>query len=131
MAEKPSLRVAPPVPDNIDDWERHTKAEPTLNDLVEAIHRMLVNESASYRALLRATYDAHAVTGSLSFDNCLAAIEIQKKAKDLGSEVANEKLAIINLALGVVLRRYKMDRKTRRNLVGGEVVPTEGNSSSE
>lgn len=122
------LRVAPPVPDNIDDWVRHIKAERTLNDLVEDIHRQLVNGSEKYRELLRATYDAHAVTGSLSFDNCLASMMIQEKATQLGvSDVVDEKLAIINLALGVVLGRYKMRRKQRRNMLGGEEVPTDNN----
>jgi hypothetical protein len=43
--------------------------------------------------------------------------------------VANEKLAIINLALGVVLRRYKASRKQRRNTLGGVEVPTEGQNN--
>lgn len=120
--------VAPALPADIDDWTRHIKAERTLNDLVEDIHRQLVNESERYRALLRATYDAHAVEGSLSMDNALAAMMIRDKAKDIGSEVAGEKLAIINMALGVVLRRYKASRKQRRNTVGGEQVPTDDNN---
>jgi hypothetical protein len=120
------IREAPPLPENIDDWERHIKAERTLNDLVEDIHRILVNDDAKYRAYLRATYDAHAVEGSLAADNVLAAIIIREKAKEIGStEVATEKLAIINLALGVVLRRYHASRKQRRNMIGGEQVPPE------
>jgi len=124
------LRQAPPLPENIDEWERHLKAERTLNDLVEDVHRILVNENAKYRGYLRAVYDAHAVTGSLAFDNCKACEILQEKAKDLGStEVAEEKLAIINLALGVVLRRYHASRKQRRNTLGGEEVPTGDNHS--
>jgi len=122
------LREAPPLPERIEEWERHSKAERTLNDLVEDIHRMLVNEDAKYRSYLRAVYDAHAVEGSLAADNVLAAMIIRQKAKDIGStEVENEKLAVINLALGVVLRRYHSSRKQRRNMVGGEEVPTESN----
>jgi hypothetical protein len=123
-----ALRQAPPLPENIEDWERHIKSERTLNDLVEDIHRILVNEDPKYRAYLRATYDAHAVEGSLAADNVLAAMIIREKAKEIGStEVAQEKLAIINLALGVVLRRYHASRKQRRNTVGGEEVPSEKN----
>jgi hypothetical protein len=119
---------APPLPASIEDWTRHIKAERTLNDLVEDIHRILVNESDQYRKLLRATYDAHAVTGSLSFDNCFACQMIQTKAKEIGSrEVGEEKPAVINMALGVVLRRYHASRKQRRNTVGGEEVHTENN----
>jgi hypothetical protein len=119
--------VAPPLPESIEGWTRYLKAERTLNDQVEDVHRLLVEEE-KYRALLRATYDAHAVEGSLAADNVLASMMIREKAKDIGSiDVANEKLAIINLALGVVLRRYHATRKQRRNTVAGEEVPTEGN----
>jgi hypothetical protein len=122
------LRQAPPLPERIEDWERQIKAERTLNDLVEDIHRILVNEDPKYRSYLRATYDAHAVEGSLAADNVLAAMIIREKAKEIGSnEVATEKLAIINLSLGVVLRRYKASRKQRRNMVGGEEVPSDNN----
>jgi hypothetical protein len=38
-----------------------------MSDLVEDIHRILVNDDAKYRGYLRATYDQHAITGSLSF----------------------------------------------------------------
>jgi hypothetical protein len=118
------LREAPPLPENIEDWERFNKAERTLNDLVEDVHRILTNESDTYRKYLRAVWDSHAVTGSLSFDNCKACEMIQEKAKEIGNtEVAEEKLAIINLALGVVLRRYHKSRKQRRNMVAGEEVP--------
>ncbi len=125
---KPTLREAPPLPDNIEDWTRHIKAERTLNDLVEDIHRVLVDDEKvgdQYRALLRATYDAHAVEGSLSMDNALVAQMIRQRAVDTGSEIAKEKLAIINLALGVVLRRYHASRKQRRMTVGGQEVHNE------
>jgi hypothetical protein len=119
-------REAPPLPERIEDWERQIKAERTLNDLVEDIHRVLTNESPEYRGYLRAVYDAHAVEGSLAADNILASMMIREKAKELGStEVAEEKLAIINLSLGVVLRRYKASRKQRRNMVHGEEVPND------
>ena len=36
-----------------------------------------------------------------------------------------KKLAIINMALGVVLRRYNASRKQRRNELHGEQVPNE------
>jgi hypothetical protein len=127
-----NLREAPPLPEKIKDWERFIETERTLNDLVEDIHRILVNENPEYRAYLRAVYDQHAITGSLSFDNCKACEILQAKAVEIGStEVANEKLAIINLALGVVLRRYHKSRKQRRNTVGGERIPTEAENGGE
>lgn len=125
MASTPiQRREAPPLPEKIEQWERHTKVERTLNDMVEDLHRVLVNEDEKYRAYLRAVYDAHAVEGSLSADNVLAAMIIREKAKANGvTEVAEEKLAIINMALGVVLRRYHASRKQRRQMLGGEEVP--------
>jgi hypothetical protein len=123
------LAQAPPLPANIDDWTRHIKTERTLNDLVEDLHRVLVGESETYRDLLRATYDAHAVEGSLSMDNALVAMMIREKAKQTSSEVADEKLAVINLALGVVLRRYRASRKQRRNTVGGQEVPNDNDNN--
>jgi len=128
MAEIKKLKEAPPLPTKIDEWVRQIKAERTLNDLVEDIHRELVNESEDYRAYLRAVYDAHAIEGSLSADNTMAAILIRDKAKADGTtDVAKEKLAVINMALGVVLRRYNASRKQRRNELHGEQVPTESN----
>lgn len=120
------LIEAPPLPADIDDWVRQIKAERSLNDMIEDIHRMLVNESDKYRAYLRATYDHHAITGLLSFDNCKACEMIQTKAVAIGyTEVAEEKLAVINFSLGVVLRRYKATRRQRRNTVAGQEVPPE------
>jgi hypothetical protein len=124
----PKIAPAPPLPEKIEDWVRQIKAERTLNDLVEDIHRIMWNESEEYQKLLTATYDQQAVEGSLSMDNALAVQMIRKKAIDLNyHDVANEKLAVINLALGVVLRRYKASRKQRRNTVGGQVVPQDDN----
>ena len=125
------LREAPPLPADIDDWVRVIKHERNFNDFVEDIHRVLVKESEDYRKLLRATYDQHAVTGSLSFDNCKACEMIKEKAgpdKLNIPEVAKELEAIINMALGVVLRRYNASRKQRRNELHGEMVPPDNNS---
>jgi uncharacterized protein YigA (DUF484 family) len=128
MSSRSVVVDAPALPEKIEDWVRKIKAERTINDLVEDIHRALVNESELYRAYLRAVDDRKAVTGSLSFDNCKACEMIQAKAKEIGStEVAEELLGVINSALGVVLRRYKASRKQRRNMLAGQQVPEESN----
>jgi uncharacterized protein YigA (DUF484 family) len=132
MSQRDIVRDVPPLPEKIEDWVRHIKAERTLNDLVEDVHRVLVNESDQYRAYLRAVDDRKAVTGSLSFDNCKACEMIQKKAHDMGNtEVAEELLGVINSALGVVLRRYKASRKQRRNMLGGQLVPTADENNND
>jgi hypothetical protein len=126
-----ALRESPAVPANIDDWTRYIKAERTINDLVEDIHRVLVPESADYRALLRAVYDGHAVHGSLVVDDVLAAQMVHAKAIELGTELGTEKLGPIKHALNIVLRRYKMSRKQRRNMVEGQIVPSDENNDGE
>jgi hypothetical protein len=50
----------------------------------------------------------------------MAAAMIRDEAKRRGSVGANEKLARIRKALGVVLRRYGCARQQRRDLVDGE-----------
>lgn len=125
MSRQAIYRADPPaLPAKIEDWERKIKGERSLNDLVEDIHRKLV-ENPQYRKLLHAVWDSQAVEGSLSADNTMAALMIREQAKDDESEVADEKLATISQALGVVLRRYSASRKERRRTVAGEVVPSD------
>jgi hypothetical protein len=103
---------------------RKNKAQRTLNDQIEDLHLLLAADKR-YSSYLYATYDEMAVEGSLAADNYKASEMIRDKATP-GSEVSGLKLATINKALGVVLRRYGTDRKTRRNMVGGEFVPENG-----
>jgi hypothetical protein len=122
MTTSRALREPPPLPANIDEYTRYIKSERTINDLVEDIHRTLV-EQDEYRKFLWAVWDEQAVEGSLSADNIMAATMIRNRAREINSEIANEKLATIVKALGVVLRRYHVSRKQRRHMVGGEEVP--------
>jgi hypothetical protein len=118
-----------PVPRALDDWERFIKQKVSLNDMVETIHRKLVG-APLYVSYLDAVVDSQAVEGSLAADNFMAATMIRDRASDKNDgipELARQKIATINTALGVVLRRYHMSRKERRNTVGGEVVPAPDN----
>jgi hypothetical protein len=100
--------------------------DPTLNDLVDDIHHLLVRDER-YRAFLHAVYDEQAVEGSLAVDDVMAAEMIREKAKEIGStEVARQKLATISKALHVVLRRYGLSRKERRDRIRGEIIPSDG-----
>jgi hypothetical protein len=94
--------------------------------MVEECHIALV-EDQKYLAYLDAVYDEQAIEGSLSADNIMAAQMIRERAKKVDSELKHEKLATISKALGVVLRRYDFDRKSRRNTVHGEFVSPESN----
>ena len=126
MNKDTSLRVPPPLPAKIEDWQRFLKQERTINDYVEDVHRGLIDGERSdlYRSFLSAVYDAQAVEGSLAADNIEAARMIREYARENQvTSLEKEKLAIIAISLGVVLRRYHASRKERRQMVAGEVVP--------
>lgn len=110
-----------PVPAAPDDWVRRIKFKLTLNDQVESIHKMLLEDN-EYLTFLSATDDSQAVEGSMSTDNVEAARRIREKAADIRSPVAQHKLHSIVIALNVVLKRYGVSRKERKNMVGGEIV---------
>lgn len=94
-----------------------------LHDKVEHFHLMLMAaETVEYRRLLSAVWDAEAVEGSLIADDMMAARMIREAALRMGDdEVANKQLAKVSRSLGVVLRRYGMDRKTRRRNIGNVI----------
>lgn len=117
-----AIPLALPKTSEADLAHRKLKAKRTLNDLVEDVHIALV-ENDKYYSFLNAVYDEQAVEGSLDDDDHEAARMIREKAEKMGySELARQKIATIRKCLGVVLRRYEFDRRTRRNTVRGEIV---------
>jgi hypothetical protein len=129
MSDK-AIKAAPPaLPAVLDDWVSRLKGKRTINDLVQDMHQTLLNssESDSYIAFLTAVYDEQAVEGSLAADNIEAARMIRDRARTVdGNSLQHEKLATIAKSLGIVLRRYHLSRKERRQQVNGQPVP--GNS---
>ena len=125
-----ALREPPPLPVALSGWQRFLKSQRTINDLVEDVHRGLLDnekKSEKYRSFLHAVYDEQAVEGSLAADNIESARMIREEAAENNDrELSGEKLATIAKALGVVLRRYHASRKERRQMIDGEIV--EGNS---
>jgi hypothetical protein len=120
------LRMPPALPTTLEDWISHLKERPSINDLVEDIHKMLIagDTGKKYIAYLSAVYDEQAVEGSLAADNIEAARMIREKANTIDDHLLQrEKLATISKSLGVVLRRYHFSRKERRQMVDGQVVP--------
>jgi hypothetical protein len=120
------LAAPPPLPATKDELlaQRVGQMRRTLNDMVEDIHVALY-DNEKYSAYLYAVYDEQAVEGSLAADNVMAATMVREHAKKSNNEnpLAKEKLATISKALGVVLRRYEISRKERRNMIHGETVP--------
>ena len=92
-----------------------------LNDMVEELHTKCY-ENEKYRAYLDGVWDEQCVEGSLAADNFKAAEMIRERATKDGSPVKGEKLATIVKSLGIVLRRYGLSRKERRQTVDGQVV---------
>jgi hypothetical protein len=89
------------------------KTQHNINDMVEEIFLLLAGDK-DFSRLIGAVDNKQAVGGALFVDDFLAAEMIRDKAKTVGNLLAGEKLATISKALGVVLRRYGMSRKQRR-----------------
>jgi hypothetical protein len=122
----------PPLPATVDDLmaQRVGNFDISINDLVNDIHIVLWDGDATYKGYLFALHDSQAVEGSLAADNHCAAVAIRDYARDNNiSGLKDENLATINKALNVVLRRFQLSRKQRRNMVHGEVVPDDNGSN--
>jgi cobalamin biosynthesis protein CobD/CbiB len=127
---RPSAFVAP-VPATPAEWVRKVKFNLTLNDHVENIHKDLIEEdNAKYIAYLQACFDAEAEEGSLAADNHEAARMIRERAETDNNPAKGYKIATIAKALNIVLKRYGVSRKQRKNTVGGEYVAPEGSSDN-
>jgi hypothetical protein len=103
------------------EWVRKGGFNRTLNDQVEEIHLSLL-EDKDYIALLASVYDEDAVEGSCAADNIMAAHKIRDYALEKNLSCKKVKLATISKALNVVMRRYSVSRKERRNMLGGQIV---------
>jgi hypothetical protein len=108
-----SIRPLPPTTVALIE-QRKSKASFTLNDMIEK-HHLSLYEQPDYQRLLEAVYSEQAVEGSLVADDLEAARMIRKFAKEQGDGyVAKQKLATIVKSMAVVLRRYGISRKERR-----------------
>jgi hypothetical protein len=132
MNARTSVAMPPPLPATVEGWVITLKQQPSINDQVQQVHKTLIPD-AEYRRLLLATANPQAKEGSIASDNNMAALMIRDKAKtmpnmdlingDANNERAN--LQTIIIALNVVLNRYGLGRKQRKNLVGGEQAPSD------
>lgn len=85
----------------------------TLNDRVDAIHKVLIADNR-YRAVISARTNSEAVEGALFCDAYVACRMIQDHAEKTGNiEVAGQKLHAIRKALNVVKRRYGLGATAR------------------
>lgn len=106
-----------PLPENTAALieQRKNKRSYSLNDMVEK-HHLALYESEDYQVLLEAVFPEQATEGSLIADDFEAARMIRDRARDTGDGyVAKQKLDTIRKALTVVLRRYGISRKERRD----------------
>ena len=114
-----------PLPSSVVEMQarRIVPLKRLLNDMVEELHTKCY-ETEKYRIYLDGVWDEQCVEGSLAADNFKAAEMIRERAIKDGSPVKNEKLATIVKSLGIVLKKYGLSRKERRQTVDGEIVPT-------
>lgn len=124
MTENNSERLpGAPLPSSVVELQarRILPFKRLLNDMVEELHTKCY-ENEKYRAYLDGVWDEQCVEGSLAADNFKAAEMIRERATKDSSPVSREKLATIVKSLGIVLRRYGLSRKERRQTVDGQVV---------
>lgn len=137
--ERSRALAPPPLPNSRQelDRSRRTRRTLTLNDMFEVVYRVLMDvdgaqsdgdraQRDSYRKYVLAVYDSQAVEGSLSIDNVKAAEIVREYARASNlpevADLKDQNLATLVKVQGVVLRRYGQDRKSRRLMLGGEVV---------
>lgn len=133
MSDNTTRVPAPPLPATVMDLlaQRKTMRSRSLNDDVEDCHLKLYEEPP-YRKLFLPIWKEETVEGSFIADDITAAMMIRDFAKKNRLPIAsNAKLQAIVRSLGVVCRRYQMDRKTRQGLVGGETVPFDDHDGEE
>lgn len=125
MNEQPQHLPGAPLPQSVIEMQgrRLTPFKRLLNDMVEELHCKCY-ENEKYRAYLDGVWDEQCVEGSLAADNFKAAEMIRERAVKENSPVAKEKLATIVKSLGIVLKRYGLSRRERRQTVDGQIVPT-------
>jgi len=117
------------LPTTVAEWDETRKGSITRtdNDRVEDLHRKLITNE-QYQGYLAAYSDGEAVEGSMATDNVFAAQMIRNKAIEAGdSKIARLKAHTIVRCLNVVLKRYRLSRKERANMIGGVIVPQENN----
>jgi hypothetical protein len=114
------------VPANLDDWQRKIKEKQNLNDLVETCIRAIMKTDLAelLSAFLSPLYDEETIEGSLAADNLEAANLVREyaKANKPFADLAGKKKATIGKAIRVVMRRYHLGARERRQTVGGEIV---------
>lgn len=118
--------LPPPLPSGREGWVLYVKHKPSLNDLVQEIHDLLLEDEAlkdRYNELLYAVWPEQAVEGNLTHDDAFAAQMIRDRARLEDSPVQKEKTSTIAKSLRVVLKRYHQSRDERREALGGEITP--------
>ena len=94
---------------------RKSAAKKSLNDQVEFVHLNLWDVSKEYQSLWDAVQNSQAIEGSTTADDYAAAGMLRQYAKDNAAPyVARQNLTTLKFALGVVMRRFGMSRKERR-----------------
>lgn len=99
-----------------DKPDAEPKPATDVNGQVDEIVSRILIEDEEFRRLLEALDPEQAIEGDLKTDDHMAALKIREAAIRNGiSPLATEQLATIRKALNVVMRRYGICRKERRD----------------
>lgn len=99
-----------------DKPDAEPKPATDINGQVDEIVSRILIEDEEFRRLLEALDPEQAVEGDLKTDDHMAALKIREAAIRNGiSPLATEQLATIRKALNLVMRRYGICRKERRD----------------
>ena len=128
----PTPLRAPPLPATTSELlsMRKLKRERTINDLVEDVLVRLW-ENTAFMKYIEAVDDPGSVEGYRWVDDVKAAEMIRDTARKAEiAELAEQRLGTIINAMHVVLRRYGISRKQRKNTIGGEIVPDDNGNGN-
>jgi hypothetical protein len=112
-----------PLPVRFEDLVLKGKPRVTFNDHVHRVFELCYRHDPEFRAYLNEVENSAAITGAIDIDDIKACEMIQVKAQQENMDiVADAKLATIRIALHVVMNRYGLSRKVRRNTLEGKYV---------
>lgn len=115
---------APSLPTTVKDLseQRRSLRVRSVNDDVEDAHLKLW-EIPEYQRYFQPIWDSESVEGKIEIDYIQAAARIREFASRNALPIAaSAKLDAIVKSIRVVCRRYNIDLKTRREMVGGVSV---------
>ena len=130
MAKSKGMQVLPPaLPTTAADFLTHRKSKAGLSniDRAEALLLAIVNGGNDmFQKYIEAVYDQQSVEGSIKIDHTVASQIMRQHAIETGDTIFGAlNLKEVGHNLNAALKRFSLDRTTRRKSVGSISPPTE------